>query len=102
MAMTFALPAGAAEPRERENWTYDRETGRVEDADGRPVLYVAAHRMDAADVSGGKGRATRTGLVAAAAPDMLLALKEISRNAALSDAWLDPVRAAIAKAEGRS
>lgn len=37
----------------------------------------------------------------AAAPDMLAALKGISRNAALSDAWLEPVLAAIAKAEGR-
>lgn len=33
-----------------------------------------------------------------AAPDMLAALKGIARNAALDDAWLAPVRAAIAKA----
>lgn len=37
-----------------------------------------------------------------AAPDMLAALQGISRNAALDDAWLAPVHAAIAKAEGRA
>lgn len=46
------------------------------------------------------GQAANAHLIAAA-PDMLAALKEISHNAAISDAWLDPVRAVIAKAEGR-
>jgi hypothetical protein len=40
--------------------------------------------------------------MADAAPDMLAALKEISRNSAISEAWLAPVRAAIARAEGGS
>lgn len=38
----------------------------------------------------------------AAAPDLLAALKNISRNAALDDAWLEPVHAAIAKAIGEA
>ncbi len=116
--LTFALPPGAAEPRDAEHWTYDRDTGRVEDAEGRPVLYVASNRMDAADVSGGKGRATRTGLAAAAAPDMLAALKGAIRTIASmggdlevaapesinANSYEDEVRrlyAVVAKAEGR-
>lgn len=49
----------------------------------------------------GDKRADRATLIAAA-PEMLEALQAISRNAALSDAWLAPVRAAIAKATGKA
>lgn len=40
-------------------------------------------------------------LMEEAAPDMLAALEGISRNAAVDDAWLEPVHAAIAKATGK-
>lgn len=38
----------------------------------------------------------------AAAPDLLAACKEVLRCACLPDSWAEPVRAAIAKAEGHS
>lgn len=117
--LTFALPPGASEPREPEHWSYDRNTGRIEDSEGRPVLYMSSTRMDAADATGRKGRATRTGHLAAAAPDMLVALKAALRtiasmggdlevtapesiNANTYDDELRRLRAVIAKAEGRT
>jgi hypothetical protein len=45
-------------------------------------------------------REKQTARLIAAAPDLLAALKEISRCAAIPDEWLVPVRAAIQKAEG--
>jgi hypothetical protein len=40
------------------------------------------------------------GYLTASAPEMRAALEEIGRVARLSDAWLDPVSAAITKARG--
>lgn len=86
--------------------------GRVCDVQGTP-LYCAdistkpfrgdVARIQSADHTGGITReeARANAILITAAPDMLAALKGIARNAALDDAWLDPVRAAIAKAEGR-
>ena len=38
----------------------------------------------------------------AAAPDLLAACKDVLRCGALPDSWAEPIRAAIAKAEGAS
>ena len=47
-----------------------------------------------------KGQARLLVKAADIADEMLAALQEISRNAALDDAWLAPVHAAIRKATG--
>lgn len=64
---------------------------------GQPPLVALVPDPDPAHLSEITAKYAR---MEAAAPDMLAALKGVSRSAALSEAWLAPVLAAIAKAEG--
>lgn len=52
-------------------------------------------------VYGGAPQHEANARLIASAPDLLHALKELTRCAAISDAWLAPALAAIAKAEGK-
>ncbi|MCC8963743.1 hypothetical protein H8A95_15845 [Bradyrhizobium sp. Pear76] len=72
---------------------------RAERRGGYAAVKVAADGYHVATVSPGMNDAGDYARLFAAAPAMLAALKSITRNSALSDAWLAPVLAAIDQAE---
>lgn len=85
-----------------EPWSYDCKRGRVNDAAGKPVAFIAARRQTVEDPF-----ASKVGGMIAAAPDLYAALDALSHAiAVVAQPELSQLVAtchtALAKAEGRS
>ena len=70
--------------------------------DGHPGLYCIRANAGPIPVRPADAYSLPDAHLIAAAPDLLAACKDVLRCGALPDSWAEPIRAAIAKAEGAS